>query len=144
MVPRGFLNDDVKHCFKRNYWFFFIKFPIVSKIWLNHQNNRQLLICAPWRGENSYGCRLLSAGAHVPGHMHEGRENHPTTTNRCAYTCQPFAFRILNYNVSYNWCDYTIFDLSSGFANCLSEKGEIYDELKHCWLQSRQVRLHLS
>ena len=26
-----------------------------------------------------------------------------------------------------------------GFYNCLSENGEVYDTLKHCWMQGRQV-----
>lgn len=28
----------------------------------------------------------------------------------------------------------------SGFFNCLSKDGKVYDEIKHVWLQARQVR----
>lgn len=29
----------------------------------------------------------------------------------------------------------------SGFFNCLGKDGKVYDEIKHVWLQARQVRV---
>ncbi|KAK3585826.1 hypothetical protein CHS0354_038351 [Potamilus streckersoni] len=37
------------------------------------------------------------------------------------------------------WTDNSHDQENGGFFNCLGEKGEVYDDLKHVWLQGRQV-----
>lgn len=60
----------------------------------------------------------------------------------CGYGAWPlggevlFFFFILVFKIPF--CLLNVY--CSGFFNCLSKDGKVYDEIKHVWLQARQVR----